>query len=267
LIRRLGPNDPFPPVSTALRNPPGLLAAGADLSPARLVDAYRHGIFPWFSDGDPILWWCTDPRMVLPVDEFRVSHSLRKRLARTIDDRTIEIRCDSAFEDVIAACAAPRRVDGATDGGTWIVDEMIAAYVVLHRMGIAHSVETWVDGRLAGGLYGLCIGRMFFGESMFARQTDASKIALAHLVAFARAEKIPMLDCQQQTRHLASLGARAIPRTAFVRQVAELVDQPPIAHWPGRLVWPRHGFDATSTPDPSIDLVNDAAVDPATDRA
>ena len=267
MIRWLDTNDPFPPVTAALRNPAGLLAAGADLSPARLVDAYRHGIFPWFSDGDPILWWSTDPRMVLPVDEFRVSHSLRKRLARSIDDPTIEIRCDHAFEEVIAACAAPRE----EDGGTWIVDEMIAAYVALHRLGIAHSVETGIDGRLAGGLYGLCIGRMFFGESMFTRTTDASKIALAHLVAFARAEAIPMLDCQQQTRHLASLGARAIPRTAFVSQVADLVDRRPIARWPERLVWPRQGLDRalpSMLSDTSANTsANIPAVDPAVDRA
>jgi leucyl/phenylalanyl-tRNA--protein transferase len=235
LIRWLGPDDPFPPVATALRNPAGLLAAGADLSPARLVDAYRHGIFPWYSDGDPILWWSTDPRMVLFTDEFRVSHSLKKRLVRSIDDPAIQIRVDHAFVDVIAACAEPRD----DDGGTWIVDEMIAAYVALHRAGVAHSVETWIDGRLAGGLYGLSIGRMFFGESMFARATDASKIALAHLVAFARSAAIPMLDCQQQTRHLASLGARAVPRHDFVRKVADLVDREPLAPWPERLVWSR----------------------------
>ena len=226
---------PFPPVSAALRSPPGLLAAGADLSPARLIDAYRRGIFPWFNEGDPILWWSTDPRMVLFVDEFRISHSLAKRLARTIDDPRIEIRCDSAFDAVIRACATPR----GGERGTWIVDEMIAAYIELHRRGVAHSVETWIDGALAGGLYGLAIGRMFFGESMFTRVSDASKLAFAHLVAFARSEGIPMLDCQQQTAHLASLGARPIPRADFVEQVAALVDRPPVSGWPERLVWSR----------------------------
>lgn len=234
MIAWLGPDDPFPPVSRASRNPAGLLAAGADLSVPRLVDAYRHGVFPWFSDGDPILWWSTDPRMVLFTDEFRVSHSLRKRLVRAHDDDAVVVRCDSAFEDVIAACAAPRDADG----GTWIVDEMIAAYVALHRRGHAHSVETWIDGRLAGGLYGVAIGRMFFGESMFTRVTDASKVALAHLVSFARGEDMPMLDCQQQTRHLASMGARPIPRADFCRRVAELVERPPVA-WPDRLTWSR----------------------------
>jgi leucyl/phenylalanyl-tRNA--protein transferase len=239
LITWLARNDPFPPVHAALKHPPGLLAAGADLSASRLVDAYRHGIFPWFSDGDPILWWSTDPRMVLFTDEFRVSHSLKKRLVRSIDDPAIEVRCDSAFEDVIAACAAPRRDEDGRDGGTWIVDAMIAAYVELHRIGVAHSVETWIDGRLAGGLYGVAIGRMFYGESMFTRATDASKIALAHLVEFARSHSMPMLDCQQQTRHLASMGARAIPRRDFVERVASLVDRPPLGPWPERLVWTR----------------------------
>ena len=239
MIRWLSAGDPFPPVSTALRSPPGLLAAGADLSPARLIDAYRHGIFPWFNEGDPVLWWSTDPRMVLFVDEFRVSHSLSKRLARSIDDPLIEIRCDSAFEIVIRACAAPRGDGGGQGGGTWIVDAMVDAYIELHRLGIAHSVETWIDGALAGGLYGIAIGRMFFGESMFARTTDASKLALAHLVAFAKSEGMPMLDCQQQTAHLASLGARPISRVDFALQVAALVEQPSIAVWPERLVWSR----------------------------
>jgi leucyl/phenylalanyl-tRNA--protein transferase len=245
LIRWLSADDPFPPASTALRSPPGLLAAGADLSSARLVDAYRHGIFPWFSKGDPILWWSTDPRMVLFTDEFRISRSLRKRLIRSAADPRFEIRCDSAFTVVIRACAAPRN----GERGTWIVDEMIAAYIELHRLGIAHSVETWIDGELAGGLYGLSIGRMFFGESMFARATDASKLALAYLIAFAKSEGIPMLDCQQQTTHLASLGARPIPREDFVAQVAVLVDRPAIDRWPERLIWSQTTSPASSTGD------------------
>jgi len=242
LIRWLSPSDPFPPVHRALRSPPGLLAAGADLSPARLVDAYRHGIFPWFSRDDPILWWSTDPRMVLFVDELRISHSLKKRLVRSIDDSAIAIRCDHAFDDVIRACAAPRD----DSGGTWIVDEMVDAYVELHRLGVAHSVETWIDGRLAGGLYGLAIGRMFFGESMFTRAADASKMALAHLVRFVQSRGVPMLDCQQETGHLASLGARPIDRRSFVAEVARLVDQPSIDPWPERLHWTPTG--ACSTP-------------------
>ncbi len=233
LIRRLVDGAAFPPISAALRDPPGLLAVGGDLTSDRLVDAYRHGIFPWFNEGDPVLWWSTDPRMVLFVDEFRVSHSLRKKLARSVADDGLVIRCDHAFERVIAACAAPRD----PGGGTWIVDEMIDAYLELHRVGIAHSVETWIDGELAGGLYGIAIGRMFYGESMFTRVTDASKIALAHLVAFSRDHEMPMLDCQQQTRHLASMGARAIPRDDFAARIAGLVDQPSIDTWPERLVW------------------------------
>ncbi|MEO8935850.1 MAG: leucyl/phenylalanyl-tRNA--protein transferase [Burkholderiaceae bacterium] len=235
MIHWLLPGEPFPPVEAALREPAGLLAAGGDLSPTRLIDAYRHGIFPWFNEGDPVLWWSTDPRMVLFTDEFRISHSLRKRLVRSITDDTISIRCDTAFEQVITACAQPRDVDG----GTWIVDDIVDAYLKLHRMGIAHSVETWIDDRLVGGLYGIAIGRMFYGESMFTRITDASKIALAHLVAFAQQQAMPMLDCQQQTRHLASMGARAIPRVEFKTRITGLVEQPAIDAWPERLVWTR----------------------------
>lgn len=246
MIPWLSADDPFPPVASALRKPAGLLAAGADLSSERLVAAYRRGIFPWFGDGDPILWWSTDPRMVLFVDEFRVSKSLGKRLARIADDPTVEVRCDHAFDDVIRACATPRD----EDGGTWIVEPMIEAYIELHRRGVAHSVETWIDGELAGGLYGLSIGRMFFGESMFARATDASKIALAHLVAFARSGEIPMLDCQQETAHLASLGARPIPREDFVAEVARLVDGPDVA-WPERIVW--SSPSATDRTDAGLD--------------
>ena len=241
MIRWLAADDPFPPVATALRSPRGLLAAGADLSPARLLAAYRRGIFPWYSRDDPILWWSTDPRMVLFVDEFRISHSLHKKLVRAIDDPSIVVRCDTAFETVIRACAAPRDAEG----GTWIVDEMIDAYIELHRLGHAHSVETWIDGALAGGLYGIAIGRMFYGESMFTRVPDASKIALAHLVQFAQSAGIPMLDCQQETSHLASMGASPIPRAEFVDRINALVDQAPRAGWPESLQWtPRSTDDA-----------------------
>ncbi len=246
MIHWLLPDAPFPPVEAALRSPAGLLAAGGDLSTDRLVDAYRHGIFPWFGKDDPILWWSTDPRMVLFVDEFRISHSLKKRLVRSIDDLTISIRCDTAFEAVIRACAQPRDADG----GTWIVDEIVEAYGALHRLGIAHSVETWIDGTLAGGLYGVAIGRMFYGESMFTRVTDASKIALAHLVAFARSRSMPMLDCQQQTSHLASMGARPIPRADFSARIAALVEQPALDTWPETLTWSR-------IPQPSTAIDND----------
>lgn len=218
MIPWLRPTDPFPPVEQALAYPNGLLAAGADLSVPRLLDAYRHGIFPWYTKGEPILWWSPDPRMVLVPEEFRVSRSL----AKTLRNRPYEIRFDSAFREVMAACAAPR----PGQAGTWITPEMFDAYCALHDAGWAHSVETWIDGTLAGGLYGVAIGRVFFGESMFTRVRDASKIALAHLVARLRAARFGLVDCQMPTAHLASLGARQIPRDAFLRRVSELVHYP-----------------------------------------
>ncbi len=233
MITWLEPGRPFPPLVSALDDPPGLLAAGGDLSVERLLDAYRQGIFPWFDEGQPVLWWSTDPRMVLFTDEFRISHSLRKRLAkiRAPAGEHWEIRVDSAFDAVMTACGAPRR----GQDGTWITHSMRASYGELHRMGIAHSVETWVDGALVGGLYGLAIGRMFYGESMFTRIPDASKVALAHLVDYLRQEQFPMIDCQQQTSHLASLGARPIPRSVFADRLRDLVDLPGINEWPARL--------------------------------
>lgn len=216
MIPWLEASTPFPPVETALAEPAGLVAAGADLSPPRLVDAYRHGIFPWYSEGQPILWWSPDPRMVLYVDEFRVSHSLAKRIRRS----DFDLRVDTAFDAVIASCAGIPR---GQDGGTWITRAMIDAYRRLHRLGYAHSVEAWRGGELAGGLYGLALGRMFFGESMFARQTDASKVALTALVGLLRRLDVPVIDCQQETRHLASLGARPIPRARFARHLDELI--------------------------------------------
>jgi leucyl/phenylalanyl-tRNA--protein transferase len=212
-------DEPFPPVSKALRSPNGLLCAGGDLSPRRLVEAYRHGIFPWYSEGDPILWWSPDPRMVLFPEELKVSRSLRKTLARG----TYETRVDTAFRDVIEACAEPR----APGGGTWIVPEMVEAYVRLHERGFAHSVESWRDGELAGGLYGIALGRVFFGESMFARATDASKVALVRLVERLRASGCRVIDCQQATAHLASLGAREIPRARFAQLLGESIQYPP----------------------------------------
>src|SRR5512143_508815 len=213
----------FPPVSQALRMPNGLLAAGGDLSVARLLEAYRHGIFPWFSEGEPILWVSPDPRMVLFPGEFRISHSLRKTLRK---NRHV-VRFDCAFEQVMRACAAPR--EGA--GGTWIHEEMIAAYCELHRMGYAHSVETWLDGQLIGGLYGVALGRMFYGESMFSRRTDASKIALAHLAAQLERWNFGMIDCQMNTPHLTSLGAREIPRKEFIARLQELINYAPVTDW------------------------------------
>jgi len=225
VIPLLGPHDPFPPVSKALRSPNGLLCAGADLSPERLLDAYSKGIFPWFSAGDPILWWSPHPRMVLFPGELKVSRSLRKAVARG----AFETRFDTAFAEVMRACAEPR--DG--QAGTWIVPEMVAAYTRLHERGFAHSVESWRDGRLAGGLYGILLGRVFFGESMFSRETDASKVALVKLVARLEALGVGLVDCQQATRHLASLGAREIPRREFAQRLAESIQYPPTgSRWP-----------------------------------
>ncbi|HEY7742783.1 MAG TPA: leucyl/phenylalanyl-tRNA--protein transferase [Burkholderiales bacterium] len=216
MIPWLGPGDPFPPLERALEDPNGLLAAGADLSEARLLDAYARGIFPWYGEDQPLLWWSPDPRMVLLPAELRIPRSLRKRLAR----RDYEVRADTAFEEVIRACAAPRR----GQEGTWITEDMVDAYVRLHRSGHAHSVETWIGGKLAGGLYGVELGRMFYGESMFARAPDASKIALVHLVRQLARRDCGMIDCQMKTALLARFGAREIPRSRFVRTLAKLVD-------------------------------------------
>jgi leucyl/phenylalanyl-tRNA--protein transferase len=218
MIPWLHADDPFPPLKTALDDPNGLLAASEDLSPERLLAAYTYGIFPWYSAGQPVLWWSPDPRMVLPTAEFKVSRSLR----RAMQSGKFEIRVDTAFDTVMRACAEPR----ADQDGTWITDAICAAYGALHRRGYAHSVESWGDGELVGGLYGVAIGRMFFGESMFARETDASKVALAHLVHQLRAWDFPLIDCQQQTAHLASLGARPIPRSEFAKALAHLVHCP-----------------------------------------
>jgi len=218
MIPWLGRAHLFPPLDRALAEPNGLLAAGGDLSPGRLLAAYSRGIFPWFSAGEPILWWSPDPRMVLYPSEVKVSRSLRKALQR--DDH--EIRVDTSFRAVIAACAEPR--DG--QAGTWISPAMMDAYEALHRLGYAHSVETWREGRLAGGLYGVAIGRAFFGESMFSRATDASKLALVHLTRQLARWGYGLIDCQMRTAHLASLGAREIPRSAFSRALEQLVHYP-----------------------------------------
>ena len=218
MIPWLRGNAPFPPVQKALRSPNGLLCAGGDLAPERILDAYAHGIFPWFSEGDPILWWSPDPRMVLFPEELKVSRSLRKTVARGIYD----IRFDTAFRRVMEECAMPR--DGQQ--GTWIVAPMIEAYTRLHELGFAHSVESWRDGELVGGLYGMSLGRVFFGESMFARATDASKAALVALVERLRRADCRVIDCQQATGHLASLGAREIPRAAFAQLLRESIQYP-----------------------------------------
>lgn len=218
MIPWLDPESPFPPLETALARPNGLLAVGGDLSPSRLIDAYRRGIFPWFNEGEPILWWSPDPRMVLFPQELKISRSLRKTLERG----NYEIRADSAFKQVMEACAAPR----GDQADTWIHAEMIAAYEKLHEMGMAHSMETWIEGELVGGLYGVGQGKMFFGESMFFRASDASKIAFVHLVTQLQRWGFEMIDCQMKTEHLASLGAREISRKEFRQKLKELVHYP-----------------------------------------
>ena len=224
-------DTPLPPTRLALgahSEAPGLLAAGGRVTPQRLDQAYRMGVFPWYSPGDPPLWWAPDPRMVLPVAEFKLASSLRKTLRRFIQQPGCEIRIDSAFRSVIAACAAAPR-NGQL--GTWIAPEIIDAYGAWFDAGSAHSVETWIDGELVGGLYGVAIGAMFFGESMFAQRADASKIALAALIAFCRHHGITLIDCQQRTAHLASLGAREISRAAFESHLARATRQPGPGGW------------------------------------
>lgn len=221
MIHWLRPAEPFPPVETALAEPNGLLAAGDELSAERVLEAYQQGIFPWFNADQPVLWWSPDPRMVLLPAELRVARSL----AKVLRNRVYEVRADSAFRTVMQACAEPRN----HQNGTWISPAMIETYHALHRRGIAHSIETWIDGELAGGLYGVAIGRMFYGESMFTRVTDASKIALVHLVRQLERWGFGMIDCQMHTAHLGRMGGREIPRAAFMRKLGELVNYPPIS--------------------------------------
>lgn len=221
-------NDRFPDLTKAWpadSDAPGLLAVGGSLDVERLIDAYSQGIFPWYSQGQPILWWSTDPRMVLQVERFRLHRSLRKSIKNFVVNPRCEIRFDSDFAAVIARCAHTAR---SGQGGTWIVPEMQAAYCALHKAGHAHSVETWVDGEMVGGLYCVSIGRAVFGESMFALRTDASKLALAALVGFCRAHGVGLIDCQQNTRHLASLGGAEIPRSEFAHHVHSAVAQAPM---------------------------------------
>ena len=216
-------NAAFPPVTDALSN--GLLAAGGELSPARILAAYRLGIFPWFSPGEPVLWWSPDPRMVLMPAELKISRSFSKVLRNS----PCKVRTDTAFEQVMRACAAPRE----GQSGTWIDEQMIDAYCALHKLGFAHSVEIWLNDELVGGLYGVAIGRMFYGESMFSLISNASKIALAHL-----ARKMgqcgtasPMIDCQMYTPHLATMGARRMPREEFIARLEVLVNCEPVTDW------------------------------------
>lgn len=213
----------FPPLDKALREPNGLLAAGGDLSAERLLAAYRHGCFPWYQEGQPLLWWSPDPRTVLYPDELHVSRSLRKRMRQ----ESFTVTFDQAFAEVIDGCAAPRSYTQET----WITSHMKAAYLKLHEMGVAHSVEVWRDRQLVGGLYGLAIGRLFFGESMFSQASDASKVGFVTLVERLQAWGFKLVDCQMPTQHLASFGARAIPRRTFAEALAEYLDQPSSARW------------------------------------
>ncbi|HSP32303.1 MAG TPA: leucyl/phenylalanyl-tRNA--protein transferase [Halomonas sp.] len=206
------PHPIFPSTVTALDSPNGLLAAGGELTPAWLIEAYRRGIFPWYSDDDPILWWSPDPRMILLPEQFKQRRSLTKRLRHG----GFHITLDQHFDQVIQACAAPR----GEEAGTWITDEMYEAYCLLHTQGIAHSIEVHQDGQLVGGLYGLAMGPIFFGESMFSCVPDASKVALAHLARAMREHGGKLIDCQMHTPHLASLGAITVARASFINYLS-----------------------------------------------
>lgn len=213
------PEAPFPPAWRALREPNGLLAMGGDLSPARLLNAYRHGIFPWFSEGEPILWWCPDPRMVFDTSQVRLSSRFRRDLRRS----SWQVRADTAFDAVIAACAHSLR---RGQDGTWITPAMAAAYRELHRLGHAHSVEVFDGERLVGGIYGVAVGRMFFGESMFSAESGGSKVALAGLAHLLAGWGWPLLDAQVRNPHLEFLGARLLPRDDFLQAVRQLAAEP-----------------------------------------
>jgi leucyl/phenylalanyl-tRNA--protein transferase len=217
-LSRADAADRFPPASEALTDPNGLLAAGGDLEPERLLAAYARGIFPWYEQGQPILWWSPDPRAVLWPDDLNVSRSLRRSLTK----HGFEFKIDEAFDAVIAACAEPRRY-GA---GTWITSDVARAYRRLHELGWAHSFESWRGGVLVGGMYGVAIGRVFFGESMFTRATDASKVALVRAVEFLREREFALLDCQVASAHTTSLGASTVPRTEFLALLATLCNPP-----------------------------------------
>lgn len=215
MIPVLSLDKPFPPPEYALASPNGLLAIGGDLSVSRLLNAYRSGIFPWFNENEPILWWSPDPRMVLFPSDLKISRSLKKEIKKN----NYTIRTDTRFVDVMQACAAPRK----DQQGTWIHPEMITAYSELHELGLAHSVETWINDELAGGLYGVALGKIFFGESMFSRSPNASKIAFVHLVKQLTEWKYALIDCQVRTEHLASLGAREISRKDFCQYLKQSV--------------------------------------------
>jgi len=228
MIAWLNSSMPFPPVEQALgteSGASGLLAASRELSFERLLSAYKLGIFPWYSSDQPVLWWSPDPRMILAPSEFKISDSLRKTLRRVLRDPDWEVRVDAGFTAVMQACAQAGRRE---QEGTWITAQIIEAYSAMHVAGYAHSVETWYRGERVGGLYGIGIGRMIYGESMFAQRTDASKIALATLVGHARRHDVEMIDCQQNTAHLSSLGGREIPRARFLEHLRRAIAEAPI---------------------------------------
>jgi len=255
----IGKDDPLPHANEALRDPPGLVAAGEDLSPARLMEAYQKGIFPWYSPGEPVLWWSPDPRTVLLTEAFHLSHSMAKRMRQIAraqaggDFSKAVVSVDLAFETVLGNCASRHNTRNSTlhntrDGiepdqtphhsqnpQTWITPAVSEAYTQWHRAGHAHSIETWIDGELVGGLYGVCIGRMFFGESMFSWVPDASKLALAHLVAYLSAQGVKLIDCQMRTSHLVSMGAQEISRQAFLSHLALATQAPKVPWYPGWL--------------------------------
>ncbi len=248
-LQWLTPGQAFPDIQQAwdaTSIAPGLLCAGGDLSIDSLKRAYKNGIYPWFSHDQPILWWSPDPRMVLKTAEFKLHPAFRKTLKKFTRAPNCEIRIDCAFESVIRACAtAPRH----NQTGTWIVPEMIDAYLAFNRAGLVHSIETWVDGQLVGGLYFVAIGHAVFGESMFHQATDGSKIALAALVAMCRRFHISQIDCQQNTRHLASLGAIEISRECFANTMRELVEMPSLDWKFSPVYWREIGIFDTSTTD------------------
>lgn len=217
------PNDPFPPIDTALSDPDGLLAAGGELSSERLVEAYRQGIFPWYSPGEPILWWSPNPRCVLFPDQLHISRSMKKSLKKA----DYEVCFDRNFPAVIDACSAPR----SDENGTWITAEMKAAYCHLNQQGIAHSVEVYRDNKLIGGLYGISIGKLFFGESMFSRETNASKIAFITMVEQLRCWGYALIDCQIKNEHLLSLGATEISRSKFQSYLDLYLDESVTHNW------------------------------------
>ncbi|PCJ47175.1 MAG: leucyl/phenylalanyl-tRNA--protein transferase [Moraxellaceae bacterium] len=207
--------DTFPPTSQALEDPNGLLAGGGDLNPETLISAYRRGIFPWFDDDQPILWWSPAPRAIFYPDQFQPSKSLKKVLRK----QTFKITMDTVFSEVIVACSKPR----ANGDGTWITKDMVNAYIRLHKLGYAHSIEAWSDNLLVGGLYGICLGSVFFGESMFSSQSNASKAAFCYLVGFCKGQNIELIDCQVENPHLTSLGATNISREVFERHLSRLI--------------------------------------------